>query len=75
MKLDIEVKYAIGEKVMVTNKNISRCDYDGPGVVEGYVIRKTKKSCRIYYLVEGRGSFGKSYRYGVNELSPLEEAK
>ncbi len=52
MEIKVDVKFNIGDKVYVRNRNNGRMDTDGEGIIEGYIINKTKKSCKAYYLVE-----------------------
>ena len=53
MEIKIDVKFNIGDKVYVRNRNNGRMDTDGEGIIEGYIINKTKKSCKksLDYLV------------------------
>jgi len=71
MEIKIDVKFNIGDRVYVKSHN-NRMDTDGEGIIEGYVINKTKKSCKVYYLVEGRGNYRRKYRYTVGELELID---
>ena len=73
MEIKIDVKFNIGDRVYIRSHNNDRMDTDGVGIIEGYVINKTKKSCKVYYLVEGRGSYRRKYRYTVGELELIED--
>ena len=73
MKIEIDVKFNIGDRVYVRSHNNDRLDTEGEGIIEGYVINKTKKSCKVYYLVEGRGSYRRKYRYSVGELELIDD--
>lgn len=73
MEIKIDVKFNIGDKVYVRNRNNGRIDTDGEGIIEGYIINKTKKSCKVYYLVEGRGNSRRKYRYTVGELELIDD--
>ena len=40
MKIEIDVKFNIGDRVYVRSHNNDRLDPDGEGIIEGYVINK-----------------------------------
>ena len=73
MKIEIDVKFNIGDRVYVKNHNVARMDTDGEGIIEGYIINKTKKGCRVYYLVEGRANYRRKYRYTAGELELIDD--
>ena len=54
MKLEIEVKFNIGDKVRVLNPHNGQWIKQDPfvGRIGGYVIHKDKKRTKIYYTID-----------------------
>lgn len=84
MTLEIDVKFNVGDKVIVTDSHSGYSwEKDAfTAVVSGYVIHKGKKNTRIYYTVEELRSNGTTCdvrttthkrRYTASELEPLVE--
>lgn len=76
MKISVDVKFDINEKVIVKTPHVGAyLNYrDEEGIVVGYVIHKTDKQTKIYYkvdLVNHRGY--KNKRYVASELEKFEE--
>lgn len=81
MTLEVEVKFAIGDKVKVLD-TIDRFSAPFIAYVSGYVIHAGKTSTRVYYTVEEMGvngnllsvnSTGHKRRYSASALELVEE--
>lgn len=87
MKIEIEVKFNIGDKVLVKKPHSGSYQKPEPfvAVIGGYTITKNKKATTVRYTLEplindgqyhanyGIADWGRKKKYGVNELEKIEE--
>lgn len=84
MKLEVEVKYNIGDKVLVKNPHSGMYFNPKPfiALIGGYVITKNKKSTTVRYTLEpcdptgcttSISDWNHKKRYGVNELERVND--
>ena len=81
MKLEIEVKFNIGDKVKVLNPHKGQWIKQDPfeALIGGYVVHKNDKSTKVYYTLVGNNrsvrDWGKKNKYLASELELIEEIK